>query len=320
MKLDCSAEGHPRPTVTWYKDGARFLKRKGGRRLYLDQWTLLLSILDLVPTDTGKYTCNVSNAYGWINHTYYVDVHGKIKVLDRLSGLTFPLAHFFAKKQRPLHNIIPAELGIMFKNNLKEITLRMRLTGSLTHHPVTSTLLVLRVIFIAFTAFKGVACYITDDDNQECGNSFLLTSLKLYDIYVSPLTLLERARAEPVVLPMKNVTVHEGQNATLLCKALSDSMPHFQWLRWHSSPSNGTTHSTIEHPHYEVIKQNLQVPDEHLVLSKSNNKFDFHGVKLTLVNVTKEDEGKYLCIVGNAVGYAVEQAYIILKRKNAGKK
>ena len=84
VKLDCSAVGHPRPTVTWYKDEARFLERKGGSRLYLDQWTLLLNILDLVPTDTGKYTCNVSNAYGWINHTYYVDVHGKIKVLDRL--------------------------------------------------------------------------------------------------------------------------------------------------------------------------------------------------------------------------------------------
>ena len=84
VKLDCSADGQPRPTVTWYKDGARFLEKKGGRRHYLRRGTFLLYMEDLVPTDTGKYTCNVSNVYGWINHTYYVDVHGKIKVLDRL--------------------------------------------------------------------------------------------------------------------------------------------------------------------------------------------------------------------------------------------
>lgn len=133
---------------------------------------------------------------------------------------------------------------------------------------------------------------------------------------LASLTLLERAKAEPVVLPMDNVTVYEGENATLLCKALSDSMPHFQWLRWYSSPSNGTTNSTIEHPHYEVIKQNAQDSNQHLVLPQTNDKFDFHGMKLTLVNVTKKDEGKYTCIVGNAVGYAVELAYIIVYRQN----
>ena len=96
VKLDCSADGHPRPTVTWYKDGARFMERKGGRRLYLRKGTLLLYMEDLVPTDTGKYTCNVSNAYGWINHTYYVDVHGNIKVLlevekmNNVQGTTLP--------------------------------------------------------------------------------------------------------------------------------------------------------------------------------------------------------------------------------------
>ena len=76
-------------------------------------------------------------------------------------------------KQRSVHNIIPEELGtIMFKNNSKGITLRMRLTSSLTLHPLLLGVLcqsvycinyghffgssITRVIFIAFTAFKGV--------------------------------------------------------------------------------------------------------------------------------------------------------------------
>lgn len=83
VKLDCSAIGYPRPTVTWYKDGGLFQQRKGGSRLYLSVWTLVLVLKDVVPSDTGKYTCNVSNAHGWINHSYNVDVHGKTRISRR---------------------------------------------------------------------------------------------------------------------------------------------------------------------------------------------------------------------------------------------
>ena len=75
VKLDCSAEGNPRPTVKWYKDGKLFKEGK----LYSSRWTTLLSLKDLVPSDTGSYMCNVSNSYGWINHTYKLNVHGKKK-------------------------------------------------------------------------------------------------------------------------------------------------------------------------------------------------------------------------------------------------
>ena len=75
VKLDCSADGNPRPTVKWYKDGKLFKERK----LHSSRWRTLLSLKDLVPSDTGSYMCNVSNSYGWINHTYKVDVHGKDK-------------------------------------------------------------------------------------------------------------------------------------------------------------------------------------------------------------------------------------------------
>ncbi|XP_027058170.1 fibroblast growth factor receptor-like 1 [Pocillopora damicornis] len=197
VRLDCSADGNPRPTVKWYKDGKLFKERK----LYSSRWTTLLSLKDLVPSDTGSYMCNVSNSYGWINHTYKVDVH-------------------------------------------------------------------------------------------------------------------ERARAEPVVLPMENVTVYRGENASLTCKALSDSMPHFQWLRWFPVRSNGSANSSvngsIESPHYEIVNKG-ETDQLVIVPPSSGKKFDFHGVKLTLLNVTKRDEGKYTCMVRNAVGYAAEHAYIIVQ-------
>ena len=121
---------------------------------------------------------------------------------------------------------------------------------------------------------------------------------------------------------MENATAVEGENATLLCKALSDSLPHFQWLRWLASPTNTSNQSCrIENPVYEVIKQNQLNGNKHLMLPNGHaSKLDFHGVKLILVNVTKKDEGKYSCIVGNAIGYAVQQAYIIIREKPGKKK
>ena len=129
-------------------------------------------------------------------------------------------------------------------------------------------------------------------------------------------TFLERARAEPVVLPMENVTVNRGENASLTCKALSDSMHHFQWLRWFPMHTNGSVNSSpdgsMETPHYEILNEDLT--DQHVIVPPSNgNIFDFHGVKLNFLKVTKKEEGKYSCIVGNAVGYGVEHAYIIVQ-------
>ena len=86
VKLDCSADGNPRPTVKWYKNGKHFKESIGGNKLYLSRWTTLLRLKDLVPSDAGSYMCNVSNSYGWISHTYKVDVHGKKKNPLNFSG------------------------------------------------------------------------------------------------------------------------------------------------------------------------------------------------------------------------------------------
>ena len=125
---------------------------------------------------------------------------------------------------------------------------------------------------------------------------------------------VERSRAKPVVLPMSNATVFVGENVTLICRAYSDAKPHFQWLRWFLLPSNSSGNDTDSKKFsYEVINQNQQ--DSVKYQSSGNNKDEFHGVPLSLVNVTKKDEGKYTCIVGNALGYSVKHAYIVVQEK-----
>ncbi|XP_044172149.1 hemicentin-1-like [Acropora millepora] len=206
IKMDCSVTGYPKPTVKWYKDKALYQGRNGSSKFNRGTFQTVLIIRNAVPADGGLYTCNVSNAYGWISNSYRVHVRNH-----------------------------------------------------------------------------------------------------------------ERARSKPKILKMKNATAMEGENATLFCKALSDSMPHFQWLRWLAPPSNASDESSqIKNPVYEIIKENQQNGNKHLVLPIGKPaKFDFHGVKLILTNVSKKDEGKYSCIVGNAFGYAVQQAYVIVRETPA---
>ena len=115
---------------------------------------------------------------------------------------------------------------------------------------------------------------------------------------------------------MKNATAFVGGSATLLCRVYSDAMPHFQWLRWfpmHSNSSGNSTEGSKFQYAYEVIKQNQQASINWL--RTSNSKHDFHEDALTLDNVTKKSEGKYTCIVGNALGYSVRNSYIIVREK-----
>ena len=113
---------------------------------------------------------------------------------------------------------------------------------------------------------------------------------------------------------MINATAFVGESATLLCRVYSDAMPHFQWLRWFPMHSNSSGNSTEGSKFQcEVIKQNQQASINWL--RTSNSRHAFHEVTLTLDNVTKKSEGKYTCIVGNALGYSVRNAYIIVREK-----
>ena len=90
VRLDCTSKGRPKPTVVWYKDGKEFKERKGTT---IKKTQFALSLKDVIPADSGKYQCNVSNPLGWINHTYMVDVRGKYQkqsIDPRLSLISFP--------------------------------------------------------------------------------------------------------------------------------------------------------------------------------------------------------------------------------------
>ncbi|XP_071522280.1 fibroblast growth factor receptor 4-like isoform X2 [Panulirus ornatus] len=68
-ELKCHARG-PNLTTVWFKDGEKPVRQLGDIRIKGP----MLKMENLVPTDSGNYTCVVSNPYGSINRTFALEV------------------------------------------------------------------------------------------------------------------------------------------------------------------------------------------------------------------------------------------------------
>lgn len=71
VRLKCTASGNPRPDIVWLKDSRPLTPEEVGESRK-KKWTL--SLKNLTPDHSGKYTCHVSNRAGEINATYKVEV------------------------------------------------------------------------------------------------------------------------------------------------------------------------------------------------------------------------------------------------------
>ncbi|XP_068690344.1 fibroblast growth factor receptor-like 1 isoform X2 [Montipora foliosa] len=75
FELTCEAEGTPFPVVTWYKDDVIYTGRQQSGYVIIPGGIDLKIYFNGVDIqDQGTYVCNVSNTYGWLTHSYKIDV------------------------------------------------------------------------------------------------------------------------------------------------------------------------------------------------------------------------------------------------------
>uniref|UniRef100_A0A3P8RV90 Fibroblast growth factor receptor-like 1 n=1 Tax=Amphiprion percula TaxID=161767 RepID=A0A3P8RV90_AMPPE len=86
VRLKCTASGNPRPDIVWLKDNRPLMDEEGGTggEGKKKRWTL--SLKNLTPEHSGKYTCHVSNRAGEINATYKVEVIQRTNSKPILTG------------------------------------------------------------------------------------------------------------------------------------------------------------------------------------------------------------------------------------------
>ena len=79
VRLKCKANGSNPLKFQWLKDGDPSIHRRLQPRLKTNMWYLKLK--DLVPLDSGKYTCVGRNVLGTANKTAILTVKGKFYFL-----------------------------------------------------------------------------------------------------------------------------------------------------------------------------------------------------------------------------------------------
>eukprot|EP00062_Callorhinchus_milii_P007105 gi/632948369/ref/XP_007889568.1/ PREDICTED: fibroblast growth factor receptor-like 1 [Callorhinchus milii] len=81
VRLKCTASGNPQPSIMWWKDERRISELGEIKK---NRWTL--SLRNLKPESSGKYTCQVFNKAGKINATYKLDVVERTRSKPVLTG------------------------------------------------------------------------------------------------------------------------------------------------------------------------------------------------------------------------------------------
>ncbi|KAH9520397.1 Fibroblast growth factor receptor 1 [Bulinus truncatus] len=128
---------------------------------------------------------------------------------------------------------------------------------------------------------------LSDAGNYTCVASNSLASLN----WTTIVDIIQRVSHVPIFEPPQNQTVKLGGMAVFKCKIIvSDSHPHIQWVK----------HFQVNGTYNDSIFQVVQTP------SVNNSRPE----ELILNNVTFADEGKYTCIVRNAVGAKHSTAFL----------
>lgn len=113
LRLECVVASKADMRACWLKDGVELMD---GRHYHIDQLkdgTCSLLVTGLGPTDTGRYTCQVSTKFGRVSHSACVVVSGTESEAESSSG--GELDDAFRRAARRLHRLFrtksPAELS-----------------------------------------------------------------------------------------------------------------------------------------------------------------------------------------------------------------
>ncbi|KAH9643969.1 hypothetical protein HF086_004230, partial [Spodoptera exigua] len=283
IRIRCAAEGNPTPNITWYKNKSTPISRMFFQPSY-GKWSMGME--ELTKADNGNYTCVVCNILGCIEHTLALHVQerypSKPYIKERYPGNVTVLVNETATLSCP-----PV-------SDLEPYLYWIRPTNYTVHDAEVGP----SDMPIPFGD-------VIEEKNKRLKDATIVERQHTQKIN-STNFFIERLYAKPVLTAgADNQTVLVGETARFSCQFLTDMHPSVYWMYF--TRDENINNVTVD-PSDVKLQQTMVYYDKNKVVTSENP--EDKPEQLTIYNVTKEDEGWYVCIALNSLGNTTAKGYL----------
>ncbi|XP_067013442.2 protein sidekick isoform X2 [Anabrus simplex] len=259
--LQCIANARPLHLLEtlWLKDGI-MLEASGISYDFNDPWNLTLSLIDANLTHTGQYTCQVRLRSGEFRT---VTASANVVVLEKPSFTSLlraeTLGEYGSTITLPCEAVgVPSPNIVWFRNTVKVD----QIPGN------------------RFSVVEGGSLVIKKLSMEDSGMYQCLAANEAGED--STYTWLKVKTSSPVMeLPPMNVTVLDGKDATITCRAVGAPTPNITWLYQDDQP--------VE------VSSRVQIHEQG---------------DLLIAAVRESDAGEYTCVRSNEAGSVEASAFL----------
>ena len=293
VKMVCPVQAHPSPLVTWHK----------GEEAVDHTWTRFrvskrqIRIKGVVKADTGHYTCKAINGFGKVEISVELIVINPEELTgvsaEEINKLTSPV---FSRSTQEEDKSLVRSVG-------SDLTLRCSVSG----FPQPSVSWYKDDTLLRGTSGEKIhfrSLSTRDSGAYSCvAQNIIGTSAQTFTLNVRSSGAAERrarpgAALSPGMLGPANISVEQGDTATLDCRVDTDYAPNIKWLRkvekegLRANMGNSDL-INVGSDFYRLIESSSAV---------TRTPQGEYLSELTLKQASPEDEGMYICFVTSLNG------------------
>ncbi|XP_071828593.1 fibroblast growth factor receptor-like isoform X2 [Apostichopus japonicus] len=301
LKMKCPVVGDPQPAVAWYKNGKSLpldmASALSETRLIVQNQLLKFSRLFF--SDAGNYSCRASNGEGRLNTTITLTVLAEV---DGEEGVTEDEEVYDKNEGKGPEAVPPVKSESMMDRKIctigSKVTLKCKKPKALVEVEYTWIKDDDKDWFSKVAEnrdegrvkLKNEKLVFLMADNSDAGLYRCITNTSTSETTSEiDLVVNDRPAVKPHIVHLDpvNSTKSVGEDIQFTCKVFSELVPHFSW----GKIINGTNIEVQEYKQdfFEILKGNRE--DTSITISK-----------LRLMNLSVEDSGPYVCLVGTSMG------------------